>query len=246
MVLRGRRALVLLSRLASARALVLPPLTLPPTAFSPTASWLVPGHVLVGRYPGSCPSRPVDAATQRARIAAIRANATTFVSLQAEIPPQDAEWPAGGVGAQSGNAVRRQTEKFRPYYADAGGAEGEARFLHLAIEDRSVAPTLEALDAAVLTLRDRVMGGEVLYVHCWGGRGRTGLVAACLLGALYPGLVDAEAALARVQASYSAREPGRDPGSDAAGTGGRSPETEAQRQQVRDWFERARAPAARL
>ena len=30
-------------------------------------------------------------------------------------------------------------------------------------------------------LRRRVETGEKLYLHCWGGRGRTGLVAACLL-----------------------------------------------------------------
>jgi len=63
-------------------------------------------------------------------------------------------------------------------------------------------------------------------VHCWGGRGRTGLVSACLLGALYPQL-DVEEALERVQSAYSLREPWRDK---------LSPETDEQKNQVREWF----------
>ena len=96
--------------------------------------------------------------------------------------------------------------------------------IHFAIPDRNPAPDLEALDKLVVDLQRRVLEESVLYIHCWGGRGRTGLVAACLLGALYPS-VDAEEALERVQAYFSLREPG-----------GLSPETDAQCQQVRDWF----------
>lgn len=49
----------------------------------------------------------------------------------------------------------------------------------------------------------RVEAGEVLYVHCWGGRGRAGTVGACLLASLYG--IDAEQALARVQRAYDTR-----------------------------------------
>lgn len=49
----------------------------------------------------------------------------------------------------------------------------------------------------------RVQAGEVLYVHCWGGRGRAGTVGACLLAQLYG--LDAEQALARVQRAYNTR-----------------------------------------
>ena len=49
----------------------------------------------------------------------------------------------------------------------------------------------------------RLEAGEVLYVHCWGGRGRAGTVGACLLASLYG--IDAEQALARVQRAYDTR-----------------------------------------
>lgn len=89
-----------------------------------------------------------------------------------------------------------------------------------------MAESLEDLGALVLDLARRVSKGEGVYLHCWGGRGRTGLVAACLLGALYSEM-EAEEALQRVQQYYDLREPER---------GGLSPETEEQKQQVREWF----------
>lgn len=71
-----------------------------------------------------------------------------------------------------------------------------------------------------------------MYLHCWGGRGRTGLIAACLLGALY-GDMDAEQALARVQCYYDLRQP---LGRDFSAARKLSPETEEQKNQVRDWY----------
>ena len=120
---------------------------------------------------------------------------------------------------------------FRSYYYDAGGAD--AKFVQFGIPDMSPAPSLKALGRLVDELKARVIRGEVLYVHCWGGAGRTGLVAACLLGALYPSIA-VEEALERVQAYFTAR-----------GEPGYSPETDAQVQQVREWYDSDwRAPTA--
>lgn len=73
---------------------------------------------------------------------------------------------------------------------------------------------------------------QVLFIHCWAGKGRTGLIAACLLGKLYPDL-GAEQALNRVDAYYRCR------GTVAIGKTSRvSPETEEQEDQVRLFFEK--------
>ena len=171
---------------------------------------------MLGRYPASCPTRPIPAAAQRERVTSIAAaGVNTFVCLQAELPPQDTAWDDSSQGV-----VPKGT--FVQYGADA--LANGARTLHFGILDRQPAESLEALDGLVVELRRRVLDGDVLYIHCWGGRGRTGLVAACLLGALYPSIDEAEA-LERVQAYFSLREPG-----------GLSPETPAQVRQVQDWF----------
>ena len=72
------------------------------------------------------------------------------------------------------------------------------------IEDLRPAESVEWLSGVVDELAARVLQGEVLYLHCVAGRGRTGLVAACLLGKLYPG-IGAEEALQRVGAYYRLR-----------------------------------------
>lgn len=45
--------------------------------------------------------------------------------------------------------------------------------------------------------------GEKLYVHCWGGRGRSGMVGATLLARLYG--ITADEALSRVQRAFDCR-----------------------------------------
>ena len=73
-------------------------------------------------------------------------------------------------------------------------------------------------------------------MHCWGGRGRAGLVGACLLALLHPGL-DAAAVLDAVQRAYDSR----------SGAGAmpsalkRSPQTERQRALVRSFVSSVRA-----
>ena len=187
-------------------------------SFSSTANWLIPKRVVCGRYPGSCPSRPTTAGVVRERLAAIRAaGVSTFVCLQSELPPQDASWPNGGVGGQSNNAPDAQTAPFLPYREAAGS---DASFLHFGIPDFSVAESLESLDELVADLAGRVARGEGLYLHCWGGRGRTGLEAACLLGALYSDM-EAEEALQRVPQVFhvpGARGGHPQPGDEQSGT----------------------------
>ena len=62
-----------------------------------------------------------------------------------------------------------------------------------------------------------------MLIHCWGGRGRAGLVGACLLVRAYG--ISAEEALKRVQTSFDTRND----------TERRSPQTEEQIQLVIDY-----------
>jgi hypothetical protein len=93
-------------------------------------------------------------------------------------------------------------------------------FLHLPIPDGGTAP-----DAALSALADdvaaRVRAGQVVYAHCWGGHGRTGSLVSVVLARLYG--LPAEAALRATQACHDAR---------VFPQGTRSPQTQAQRQQV--------------
>ena len=66
-------------------------------AFTPYAAWLIPGCVMLGRYPFIEPSRCKTRATGEAQIEQILgAGINTLVSLQGELPPQE-KMPIGGL-----------------------------------------------------------------------------------------------------------------------------------------------------
>jgi hypothetical protein len=50
---------------------------------------------------------------------------------------------------------------------------------------------------------DAFNAGEKVYMHCWGGRGRSGLVAACLLQSKYG--ISADESLQHVQQAFQTR-----------------------------------------
>jgi len=44
----------------------------------------------------------------------------------------------------------------------------------------------ECVVALLEKMTELLKAGEKIYIHCWGGHGRTGTIIACLLGYLYP------------------------------------------------------------
>jgi len=190
---------------------------------------------MCGHYPGRCPSRPNPDDVIVDNLSAIRtAGICTFVCLQDELPPQDADWPEDGVEKKSERApwAKGNFQNYKRLMPTLD-SDNEVSYVHYKLPDLSIAKSLNDLDQIVSYLVSRIQSGDKLYIHCWGGRGRTGLISACVLGALYEDIT-AQDALDRVQTAYSLREPWL---MDADPDGGKkSPETEEQRLQVRDWF----------
>ena len=210
------------------------------------ANWLVRDRLVLGQYPHCQPAEPGPSADDASALldALVRAGVDCFASLQAELPPQDddAAWPAAGVPLADDGARARFPRAFVRYAGEADALAGRPlRYLHCPITDLSVPSDGLKDGGTLLSLLDAALahyeaGGRAIYVHCWGGRGRAGLVGACLLSLLRPEL-DAPAVLERVQRAYSSR----------AGAGAmreelqRSPQTEAQRQFVRAFVSAVRA-----
>ncbi|EIE21090.1 phosphatases II, partial [Coccomyxa subellipsoidea C-169] len=203
--------------------------------FSQFANWIIPSKVLLGRYPYVEPSRCRTHDEGEAQVSQIlQAGVTTFISLQAETPPQTSMTMGGVngfvpyasvaallVSAMSGPPDMKEVNGLRNPYLDTflpprrkqqrqeaqeleeqRPPRRQLAFLHYPITDLDI-PTTDQVRELIGEIARRVEAGEVLYVHCWGGRGRAGTVAACLLASLYG--VDAEQALARVQRAYDTR-----------------------------------------
>lgn len=105
-------------------------------------------------------------------------------------------------------------------------------FLHAPIEDLSVPnsqPLLRLLSELLSIMGDDNNHGGVVYLHCWGGRGRAGLVGACLLSLIWPDMTANVILEDCVQRAYETRDGAAEmpPGLS------RSPQTETQREFVR-------------
>lgn len=162
--------------------------------FSSTANWVIPGAVMAGQSP----ARADDVATNMQTLR-VDGGITTFVCLQAEVDPQ-VETSEGATNSVDFGGVKEGHEvDVMPSYASvASGVKGvdSPKFVYYGIRDEEQAESVEKLHTLIKDLMKRVNGGEVLYVHCKGGTGRTGLVAASILGSMYPDL-DTEEVLKR-------------------------------------------------
>lgn len=215
--------------------------------FSSFANWLIPGALMLGRYPYVEPSRCTSRKQGDDQLSEIlSADIDTFVQLQAEIPPQT-EFALGGKDGflpyrATADLIQASREgpppmkivqglrnpildKFLPTSRKDSGVTWkpkELQFTTFPIVDLSV-PEADKLKAFVKELQARLENGEALYVHCWGGRGRAGTVGAVLLASAYG--LSADEALERVQRAYSCRQ---DP------ERSKSPETDEQFAFIRD------------
>lgn len=156
-------------------------------------------------YAGCCPGDR-DPRLMQVKLRALRnCRVTHFINLMEE-DERD----------QAGRPFASYEESYRSLMEEEGKA---AHFLHHPLADLGV-PTTEAMGALLDAIDAALDGGAVLYLHCGGGRGRTGTVAGCWLAR--HGEPEPLALLQQLT------EPARDPF-------GEVPETASQRDFVRAW-----------
>lgn len=172
----------------------------------PRSYWVRPGQLLAGCYPGAPVPREATEKLRGMLDAGIRA----VISL---MEPEETD---------------RQGRPFMPYedqlYRLASEDEIAVTCLRMPIADQCV-PTRSAM-REILDAIDALLENETpTYLHCWGGRGRTGTVVGCWLAR--HGLANGEEAVHMVQ-----RLRRNDPTASQ-----RSPETRIQVNMVLNWRE---------
>ena len=159
-----------------------------------------PGKLFAGEYPGA-----IDPESAEARLRAlIKKGIRTFIDLTA---------PADGMVSYGGILAALEKESGLPL----------KRVCH-SITDMGVPKSSDQMDAILASIREAIATDSPVYIHCWGGIGRTGTAVGCHLRET--GLSGDEA-LARVQELYSTLPKSkRIP---------ESPQTPEQKSYVRNW-----------
>ena len=127
----------------------------PPTSSS---YWVKPGLLLAGAYPGDA-----EPEAHRVKIKALlNANVRVFLSLM------------------EADETIHNDAPFAPYDTVVESEQPDAVCVRFPIKDMSV-PTQQEMAATLDAIDGFHKDGKTVYVHCWGGVGRTGTVVACWL-----------------------------------------------------------------
>ena len=140
--------------------------------------WVVPGKLLAGCYPGG---QTPESASAKAR-GLLAAGVTDIVNLMEEAESNhDGQTFADYVP----NLIAHFPNRERPIQASSHPiVDGSVPSTQLMVE------ILDRIDSAIAR-------GGIVYIHCWGGRGRTGTVVCCWL--VRHGLATPTNAVAKLQ-----------------------------------------------
>lgn len=124
--------------------------------------WVRPGQLLAGFYPGD--KDPAEA--ERKLRGLIRCGVATVINLM-EATEKD----------HRGKPFADYAQRMQGWAREEGRSVSCLRF---PIRDLNV-PTVERMRDILDAIDEALTREQVVYVHCWGGRGRTGTVVACHL-----------------------------------------------------------------
>lgn len=175
--------------------------TFPPLPF-PRAYWVLPGALLAGLYPGHFDSIEAE---QKLR-ALLGCGIRKVINL---MEPNERDY--------RGQPFIPYIERLRAL----AGADRTIAWARYPIPDGGL-PSHEQMRAILDDIDASLAAGQPVYVHCWGGKGRTGTVIGCFLVNHYQ--MSGDAALQQITVLRQHIQPFQP-----------APENEAQCDFVRNW-----------
>ncbi|HNZ54278.1 MAG TPA: protein-tyrosine phosphatase family protein [bacterium] len=138
-----------------------------PTKIIRNSYWVMPGEILAGPFPGS----DEDFSYKLRLRALFDAGMRAFINLQTE----------GEMASSSRNYDEDYGKIFRHFLLQNNEKEIDGGFIRrFSIPDREI-PSIELM-INILNEIDMLRSRNIpIYIHCWGGIGRTGTVVGCWL-----------------------------------------------------------------
>jgi protein-tyrosine phosphatase len=164
----------------------------------PGSYWLIEGMLLAGEYPAASH----ETASRKKLSKFLDAGIRTFIDLTEEDEPLD-----------------RYDDLLHILAAERGI---DVKHVRYAVEDMGLPSEREHMMRILTTIREEIDAGRPVYVHCWGGIGRTGTVIGCWL--VESGLAG-KAAIEKIAKLRARLFGGRQ----------RSPETDDQCRYIHEW-----------
>jgi len=195
------------------------------------SNWVIPQKLIAGAFPGYT----LDSENTESLIRVLNCGVNRFVCMQEEYDPlvKESEWRDTGT-------MYKKNLTLRPYFADVQRIIRtkadhptlktdvvDVAFDHCPIKDCSTIAD-EIVFGLAKKLVDAIHNGDVIYLHCWGGHGRTGVMVCLILHLMYG--LNADEALRRCQLLHDTRRRYIEVS---------SPQTFAQQEQVRRIIERS-------
>ncbi|UCE81808.1 MAG: dual specificity protein phosphatase family protein [Deltaproteobacteria bacterium] len=124
--------------------------------------WVVPGKFLAGYYPGSR-----DSATALRKLTGLLEHGVHHI-----------------VNLMEKDELNFKGERFVPYEVQLQNLAKDMnipiKLVQMSIRDTDI-PLVEGMVAILNEIDRAVEQNPIVYLHCWGGRGRTGTVVGCYL-----------------------------------------------------------------
>ena len=147
--------------------------------------------VVEGIYAGAFPGHIGEVNNDMSLIQILNYNINKFVCLQKEYPkPHEKKWwGINGIRPYFDDVQRILKNKNK--YPMLDSVVNQATFEHLPIQDLNIGMDYDIIMLAKKLVKEYYYGAR-MYIHCWGGHGRTGVLICVMLHLMY-GLLPEEA-----------------------------------------------------